>query len=248
MELTIRTDEAPVTEANPMTFDPSLLELFRAEIDLHLPALGEGLLALEKDPRDAERLESMMRAAHSIKGAAKIVGVEPAVRIAHAMEDCFVAAQGGDLRLDGNGIDALLRGVDALQRIAVPEASDKGTATEDEVGAVLQALAAVRSGRPPAPTAPAGPPTVRPGGNLDAAEAESVRARLAELLRARVPMVRLDMAAVENVGPAGVALLALAARGAGPTALELVNVQPSLRLLLRATRLDQSLRLAAEVS
>jgi anti-anti-sigma factor len=235
-----------VTDANPMAFDPSLLELFRAEIDLHLPALGEGLLALEKDPRDAERLESMMRAAHSIKGAAKIVGVEPAVRIAHAMEDCFVAAQGGELRLDADGIDALLRGVDALQRITLPDAPGKGAATEDELAQVLRALAAVRSGKPQSPPE-TGPPTVRPGGNLDAAEAEAVRVKLAELLRAKVPAVRLDMAAVEDVGPAGVALLALAAREAGLTALELVNVRPPLRLLLRATRLDRSFRLAAEV-
>ena len=31
------------------TFDPSLLELFRAELEVHLPALDEGLLALEKE-------------------------------------------------------------------------------------------------------------------------------------------------------------------------------------------------------
>ena len=31
-------------------FDPSLLDLFRAELETHLPALSEGLLALEKDP------------------------------------------------------------------------------------------------------------------------------------------------------------------------------------------------------
>src|SRR6185295_3595720 len=127
-------------------FDPSLLELFRAEIDLHLPALGEGLLALEKDPQAAERLESLMRAAHSIKGAAKIVGVEPAVRIAHAMEDCFVAAQRGELLLGSEGIDALLRGVDALQRITLPDTSEKGAVTEDELRTLLDALAAVRAG------------------------------------------------------------------------------------------------------
>jgi two-component system chemotaxis sensor kinase CheA len=157
-----------------MTFDPSLLDLFRAEIDLHLPALGEGLLALEKDPRAAERLESLMRAAHSIKGAAKIVGVEPAVRIAHAMEDCFVAAQKGDLLLGSDGIDALLRGVDALQRITVPDASERGAVTEDELRGLTDALAAVRAGKqveqttdeapaeaaapPPRPPDPAPPP------------------------------------------------------------------------------------------
>ena len=36
-----------------------------------------------------------MRAAHSLKGAARIVGLDAAVRVAHAMEDCLVAAQKG---------------------------------------------------------------------------------------------------------------------------------------------------------
>jgi two-component system sensor histidine kinase and response regulator WspE len=237
----------PSNEAAVMTIDPSLLELFRAEIDVHLPALSEGLLALERDPGEAQRLEALMRAAHSIKGAARIVGVEPAVRIAHGLEDCFVAAQGGGLVLDSDGIDVLLRGVDALQRITLPDASEKGAVTDDELRRLLDDLAAVRSGRAPAvppAAAEAGPPTVRPAGKLDAAEAESVRGRLAELLRAEVPAVRLDLAAVEDIDPAGVALLALAARAAGRTALEVVNAGPAVRLLLRATRLDRSYRLA----
>jgi two-component system sensor histidine kinase and response regulator WspE len=228
-------------------FDPSLLDLFRAEIDVHLPALSEGLLALEKDPGEARRLEALMRAAHSIKGAAKIVGVEPAVRLAHAMEDCFVAAQEGRLTLASQDIDVLLRGVDALQRISMPDTADKGALGEAELHELLDALAAVRGGRPPAApvaVAEAGPPTVRPAGNLDAAEAEALRGRLAELLRAGVPAVRLDFAAVADVEPAGVALLALAAGAAAGTALEIVNAGPAVRLLLRATRLDRGYRLA----
>ena len=41
----------------------------------------------------AWNLEALMRAAHSVKGAARIVGLEEAVQVAHVMEDCFVAAQ-----------------------------------------------------------------------------------------------------------------------------------------------------------
>ena len=54
-----------MTDANKLTFDPSLLELFRAEIDIHLPALSEGLLALEKDPGEAQQLGALMRTAGS---------------------------------------------------------------------------------------------------------------------------------------------------------------------------------------
>ena len=49
-----------------------------------------------------------MRAAHSLKGAARIVGLDVGVRVAHAMEDCFVAAQEGRLTLRQAQIDLLL--------------------------------------------------------------------------------------------------------------------------------------------
>ena len=59
-----------------------------------------------------------MRAAHSIKGAARVVGVDPAVRVAHVMEDCFVAAQKGAIELSPGDVDVLLRGVDLLGKIS----------------------------------------------------------------------------------------------------------------------------------
>ena len=55
-----------------------------------------------------------MRAAHSLKGAARIVGLDAAVRVAHAMEDCFVAAQKGKIVLQPEHVDILLQGVDLL--------------------------------------------------------------------------------------------------------------------------------------
>ena len=60
----------------------------------------------------------MMRAAHSIKGAARVVGVEPAVSVAHVMEDCFVAAQKKAIALSPGDVDVLLRGVDLLGKIS----------------------------------------------------------------------------------------------------------------------------------
>lgn len=100
--------------------DASLLELFQLETRTQVQVLNNGLLALEHDPTSAAHLEACMRAAHSLKGAARIVDLHPAVRIAHAMEDCLVAAQEGRLRLQATDIDALLLGTDLLQRVATP--------------------------------------------------------------------------------------------------------------------------------
>lgn len=95
-----------------------MLELFRLDAATQVQALNAGLLALERAPAAAEQLEACMRAAHSIKGAARVVGIGAGAGVAHAMEDCFVAAQRGDLTLHRPQIDLLLRGVDLLSRIA----------------------------------------------------------------------------------------------------------------------------------
>ncbi|MES2531455.1 MAG: hybrid sensor histidine kinase/response regulator [Pseudomonadota bacterium] len=98
--------------------DASMLELFQLEADNQVQVLNAGLLALERDPRAAQHLEACMRAAHSLKGAARIVDLEPGVQIAHAMEDCLVSAQEGRLLLAPADIDALLMGADLLSRVA----------------------------------------------------------------------------------------------------------------------------------
>lgn len=100
--------------------DASLLELFGLEAEAQTQVLSTGLMALERNPTQADQLEACMRAAHSLKGAARIVGVDAGVSVAHVMEDCLVAAQEGRLRLSAEHIDALLQGTDLLMRIATP--------------------------------------------------------------------------------------------------------------------------------
>src|SRR5262249_14531714 len=96
----------------------SLMELFRMEAEGHTATLSSGLVALEGGSAAPEAIEPLMRAAHSLKGAARIVGLDAAVQVAHAMEDAFVAAQKGQLVLGPEHVDILLRGVDFLVQIA----------------------------------------------------------------------------------------------------------------------------------
>jgi len=95
-----------------------MLDLFRTEIDGQVQTLTNGLIALEQDPQSDDYIESLMRASHSIKGAARMVDIGAVVRLSHVMEDCFVAAQKGEVRLDSQDIDCLLKGVDMISSIA----------------------------------------------------------------------------------------------------------------------------------
>ncbi|MEH2382880.1 MAG: hybrid sensor histidine kinase/response regulator [Nostoc sp.] len=98
--------------------DGSMMDLFRLELETQVNLMNEGLLALENNPKSAQALETLMRAAHSIKGAARIVGLDAVVNLAHVMEDCFVAAQNKKITLNSDHVDILLSGVDLLQGIS----------------------------------------------------------------------------------------------------------------------------------
>jgi two-component system sensor histidine kinase and response regulator WspE len=122
----------------------SMLDLFRMEAESQVQVLTSGLLALERDHAAADQLESCMRAAHSLKGAARIVDLADGVRVAHAMEDCFVAAQHGRLVLRRDHIDILLSATDLMARIAGAGEQSAGPGTrQKEVEACLAALARV---------------------------------------------------------------------------------------------------------
>ncbi|MGD8572021.1 MAG: hybrid sensor histidine kinase/response regulator [Gammaproteobacteria bacterium] len=96
----------------------SMHDLFRMEAENQTAILAQGLLDLEKDAMSSDKLETLMRASHSVKGAARIVGIDAVVGLAHELEDCFVAAQRRELQLTSDHIDLFLQVVDTIVQIA----------------------------------------------------------------------------------------------------------------------------------
>ena len=122
--------------------DPAMHDLFKQEVEMHAKDLTAGLLAFEKANDITESSEKLMRAAHSIKGAARMVGVDVVVGIAHVMEDCFVAAQASSITLSAPCIDVLLKGVDVISDIA--EGQDTGL-TDSEIKDLTDNLEKIKS-------------------------------------------------------------------------------------------------------
>ncbi|MCU0783490.1 MAG: hybrid sensor histidine kinase/response regulator [Verrucomicrobia bacterium] len=148
-----------------------MLELFRVETETQTAVLTSGLLELEKvsrargeesghltpDPSPlALLLEALMRAAHSLKGGARIVNLPVAVRVAHAMEDCFVAAQHGKIQLGQPVIDVLFRGVDLFSHISKHDEANIAAWETDHAAEIQEVLTLLGSFMP---THKAGPPT-----------------------------------------------------------------------------------------
>jgi len=177
---------------------PPLLDLFRGEVETNTAVLSDGLLALERGA-GAQAIEPLMRAAHSVKGAARIVGVECATSLAHAMEDCLVAAQGGRVTLDAAAIDLLLRATVTLAQIGRAAESNAAVAAweaghRDTLGATIATLKGVTAGQPaPAPPPRAAAPAAAP------AEAEPPAARPAPGTAARDRVVRVTATDIDRL-------------------------------------------------
>jgi len=139
-----------MTASANISVDPLMMDLFRVELENNTRTLESGLVTAERD-QAPERIEPLMRAAHSIKGAARIVGLNAAVTLAHAMEDVLSAAQHGKMPLTADAVDSLLKGNDffaSLARLEISEliaALEKGTDEIQSLSGQLRALLSVPS-------------------------------------------------------------------------------------------------------
>lgn len=102
----------------------SIVGMFLDEIETKSALLSEGLLGLEQGGFEAERIQEIMRAAHSIKGAASLAGFPVLVELAHCMEDLLVSIGDGSLGLNEVRIEALLQAVDAFSDLTLVHEED----------------------------------------------------------------------------------------------------------------------------
>ena len=169
---------------NDVLKDFSMLGLFLMEAESQAQILGDGLLKLEKGAAEPSDLEGMMRAAHSLKGGARIMQAGEIVKFAHAMEDFFVAVIKGRIIVAGDHIDRLFDGVDLIRQIAGSKEDTFETTVEGlrnrfvELSTLYNDFAAGRTSAPSAPAStPAEPvPAPLPVATTDAPAVKKVSA------------------------------------------------------------------------
>ena len=125
--------------------DLSMLDLFRIESEAQTQILSDTLIELEDNPEDAILLEKLMRAAHSFKGAARMVGLDHAVTIGHVMEDVFVAAQNNTLTITASDMDILLASVDLLANMVKSTSSDYSAWCNERIDEINTANIAIKA-------------------------------------------------------------------------------------------------------
>lgn len=119
-----------------------VLKTFLAETDEQLAEVEEALVALEIQPDDSEAIQSIFRAAHTLKGNAASMGFAGVAELAHALEDLLDRIRDHALAVNAQVVTLLLRAVDAL-RWLVPEASQGRAETHPAQSELLRDIASV---------------------------------------------------------------------------------------------------------
>ena len=115
-----------------------LMKTFLEELEEHVGALNRDLLALEKDSAGqerTERLKTLFRTAHSLKGAARSVNVTLIESACHRLEEILSAARDGKARLGPDLFAVLFAAADGLE-----EAGMRLREQQDLTGAPLASL------------------------------------------------------------------------------------------------------------
>ncbi|WP_448133591.1 chemotaxis protein CheA [Stenotrophomonas rhizophila] len=111
-----------------------------------LDAMEAGLLALESGQQDPEIINSVFRAAHSIKGGAGTFGFDAIAALTHVLETLLDELRAGKRALEATAVDAMLSSVDVL-RALLREAEHGQPADPQAVAAIKARLEAVLSGQ-----------------------------------------------------------------------------------------------------
>lgn len=158
------------------TFDISEDEvpIFFAETNDQLQTLDEGLVRLEKGERAEDLIQSLFRAAHTLKGSAGMIGHKRMVGVTHALETALDGVRKKLIEVTPSLIDSCLEAVDALRLLCDEVFS--GQEAQVDLDALVGALEdagstadAPTSSQPAAPASTAQPtsqPDVTDGATL----------------------------------------------------------------------------------
>ncbi|MBN1582347.1 MAG: hybrid sensor histidine kinase/response regulator [Anaerolineae bacterium] len=96
-----------------------LISSFRVELAEHVQTMNDGLLSVEQERVEAtehqETLENVFRAAHSLKGAARAVGVTMVEQLAHTLESVLDALQHQRIEPTPEMFTACYTAIDAIE-------------------------------------------------------------------------------------------------------------------------------------
>ena len=133
----------------PADTDMEILEEFVVECLEHISGIEAALLNLGDAPDDTERINTIFRGFHTIKGTANMLGLDGIQKLARLAEDALVRARRGEIRITGGYMDLMLRSCDALKEMAESLKSARPGSElplPDSLGDLIERLGAPETG------------------------------------------------------------------------------------------------------
>src|SRR6056297_3831461 len=100
--------------------------MFFAESEEYLMILNDNILKLENDPENMEVLNSLFRAAHSLKGMAATMRFNNLTELTHKMENMLDQIRNHKMKVSTEIIDLLFAGIDYIEE-TVRKIKDDGS-------------------------------------------------------------------------------------------------------------------------
>ena len=94
--------------------DEEYLKMFFDEADEYIQNLNDDILTLEQEPDNKDVINSIFRAAHSLKGMAATMGFDRLTNLTHKMENALDMIRNDRIYLDTEMIDVLFDGIDLI--------------------------------------------------------------------------------------------------------------------------------------
>lgn len=108
-----------------------VFNIFQEESEEQIQKLNDCMLRLESNPEDEKAINEAFRESHSIKGAARMIGLDDIQTIAHKLEDIFGLARNNELKIHPDVIDIMCNAVDSIETIINDTIKTKGTHSID---------------------------------------------------------------------------------------------------------------------
>jgi two-component system chemotaxis sensor kinase CheA len=217
-----------------MKFDRSLfIGKFSAEAEEHLRKLNDGVLHLERGEADADLMAEILRAAHTLKGSARMMGFKEINQVAHKLEDLLLEIKEDRLEATQPVCDLIFQALDSMD--ASRQAIVEGREDEVEVQQVVDLLERTAQGEP----LPAVAPATRPPSAIEGLPPSAIGGRAPEPRPEPepepAPVPAPELAAEPTPPPLAVP----------PTRRPVAQMEEHIRV--SAIKLDKAIRLTGEV-
>ena len=190
---------APLSDMDHADFDPEIAAIFSEEAVELLEAAETALAAWNAAPNDSDHVAALRRPLHTLKGGARMAGIDAMGELAHELESLIGRIEVGLASADEAAREVAQEALDELARMREATASGRSAASVPGLIARIQSVAAGEAAAAPA-AAPAPMPLQPHTPAADSLDAPQAPVEQIELHQPAAPM-QVVQPATESAAP-----------------------------------------------